>query len=103
MENLDKIPTVGGRIKYIREAKGYMQIGVAMGAGISQKALSKIELDQTNPSIYRIYRIAESLGVDVYTLIPKERWNSAYSVSGIFGHVLIRVLKWTRKRNTNRR
>lgn len=103
MENIDKIPTVGGRIKYIRESKGYMQIGVAMGAGISQKGLSKIELDQTNPSIYRLYRIAESLDVDVYVLIPRERWNTAYSTYGIFGHVLIRVLKWTRKGKPVRR
>lgn len=102
MENVNKFPTVGERIRYVRELKDYAQIGVAMGAGITQKALSKIELNQTNPSIYRIYRIAESLDVPVYTLIPKERWNSAYSVFGVFGHMFIRLLEWTRRKKRKR-
>jgi len=73
MEDVEKIPTVGERIRYIRESKGFAQAGVAMGAGITQKALSKIELGETNPSIYRLYCIAESLRVDVHLLIPRER------------------------------
>lgn len=103
MENINRLTTVGARIRYVREMKDYTQIGVAMGAGITQKALSKIELNETNPSIYRIYRIAESLGVDVYTLIPKERWNTAYSAYGVFGHVVIRLLEWTKRKKRKRR
>lgn len=98
MENVHSIPTVGGRVKYIRTLKKYTQDGIAMKAGISQKALSKIELNVTNPSIYRIYRIAESLEVDIYTLIPKERWNAMSSVYGVFGTVFVRLLQWAGKR-----
>jgi len=100
MENIYKIPTVGGRIKYVRQQKKFAQIGVAMGAGISQKALSKIEQDQTKPSIYRIYRIAESLDVDVHLLIPKERWNAMYSAYGVFGGLFFRLLRLVRRKNT---
>ena len=97
MENIYDLPTLGERIRYIRKQKNYSQEGVCAAAGISQKALSKIELNETNPSIYRIYRIAESLGVDVYMLIPKERWNTVYSAYGVFGNLFIRLLKWMRR------
>lgn len=103
MEKVYELPTVGARIKYIREHKNFSQAGVCDAAGITQRALSKIERNETNPSIYRIYRIAESLGVDVYMLIPEERWNAAYSVYGVFGHVFISTLRRVRKRNAKKR
>jgi|GEM_PF-1681278 len=100
MENVYSIPTLGGRVKYLREMKGYAQIGVAMKAGITQKALSKIENNETNPSIYRIYRIAESLDVNVHILIPEERWNAMHSTYGIFGGLLIWLLRLFGKKRT---
>lgn len=102
MEKVQSLPTLGERIRYIRKKKNYVQDGIALKAGITQKALSKIELNETNPSIYRIYRIAESLEVDVYMLIPKERWNTAYATYGIFGSVYIRLLKWLRREKGQR-
>ncbi|GGG94023.1 hypothetical protein GCM10007415_31330 [Parapedobacter pyrenivorans] len=103
MEDVYNLPTLGERIRYIRKKKNYVQDGIALKAGITQKALSKIELNETNPSIYRIYRIAESLEVDVYMLIPKERWNATYTAYGIFGKLFIGLLKWARRGKDQRR
>ena len=98
-KQLKQIRTVAGRIKFIREQRNYAQIGVAMGAGISQKAFSKIELGITKPNLERLYDIAESLDVDIYDLIPPTRPNEMLSGDTVFGRLLQFARRWWRKRN----
>ena len=98
IDKLNQINTVAKRIKYIREQKEFTQNGVAMGAGISQEAYSKIERGVTRPSIDRLYDIAESLKVNVYDLIPPARANEMLSSHNVFSRLLQITRGWLRKR-----
>jgi transcriptional regulator with XRE-family HTH domain len=59
----------GHKIRQIRELKGYSQEYVASKLGISQRAYSKIETNQTKIDWERITKIAELFEVDPIDMI----------------------------------
>lgn len=59
----------GHKIRQIRELKGFSQEYIADKLGISQRAYSKIENNQTKIDWERITKIAEVFGVDPIDMI----------------------------------
>lgn len=59
----------GHKVRQIRELKGYSQEYVANKLGISQRAYSKIETNQTKLDWERITKIAELFDVDPIDMI----------------------------------
>lgn len=62
----------GERIKIVREKVGYSQDYVAAELGISQKAYSKIENNETQLKGEVLIKLAEIFGTDILELIPTE-------------------------------
>lgn len=60
-------------IKSRREAKGWSQAILAEYAGITQQALSNIEIAKYGTSLASLTRIAEALGITVQTLMKGPR------------------------------
>lgn len=59
----------GHKVRQIRELKGHSQEYVATKLGISQRAYSKIETNQTKLDWERITKIAELFEVDPIDMI----------------------------------
>jgi transcriptional regulator with XRE-family HTH domain len=68
--------TVGNRIRIQRTIKNYSQEYMGFMLEISQPAYSKIERDETEITLMRIYDIAEVLDVEPLSLIPPSRYGS---------------------------
>ena len=96
-EELLSIETIAGRIKYVRQQQKFTQNGVALGAGISQEAYSKIERGITRPSVDRLYDIAASLKVAVYDLMPETRANEMLGNDTVFSRVQQLIQRWWRR------
>ena len=60
---------IGRGVRAKRVARFWTQEQLAREAGISQKALSKIENDEVEPRFSTITRLAEALGVDPSELV----------------------------------
>lgn len=60
---------IGSKIRQIRELRGYSQEFVAHKLGISQRAFSKIETNQTKLDWEKVAGIAEVLEVDPMDMI----------------------------------
>lgn len=71
------MPTIGERIRDIREAKRLTQDRLAEMSGISKGFLSDLENDKRNVSSEYILRIANALGASVDYLLTGETFNSA--------------------------
>ena len=67
--------TVGNKIRLQRLIKNYSQEYMAFELNISQPAYSKIERDETEISLRRIYDIAEILQIDAFSLMPPSRYS----------------------------
>ncbi|QJD95969.1 helix-turn-helix transcriptional regulator [Mucilaginibacter robiniae] len=76
--------TTGNRIRIQRLMKNYSQEYMAFELGISQAAYSKIERDETELSIRRIYAIAEILEISPFVLLPRPKYGT-----GINHHALL--------------
>ncbi|WP_257670993.1 helix-turn-helix domain-containing protein [Parapedobacter tibetensis] len=88
---------IGKRIKDIREERGFTQDGVALGAKISQAALSKIENGAIMPKLETLERLAKSLKVDLVALVSPTVANSLFGKS-LLGAVWARVrYRWLRR------
>jgi len=61
------------KIRRLRKERGYSQSYVAKKLNISQRAYSKIELNETHLNWDKINRIAEILDVDVLKLVDTNR------------------------------
>ncbi|HVY75455.1 MAG TPA: helix-turn-helix transcriptional regulator [Puia sp.] len=61
---------IGEKIRQRRMIKGYSQEYMAFQLEISQNAYSKIEREETEMTVNRLYEIAEVLGVSVYEFLP---------------------------------
>ena len=68
--------TVGNRIRIQRIIKNYSQEYMGFMLEISQPAYSKIERDETEITLMRIYEIADVLKVDPLSLIPPSKYGS---------------------------
>jgi len=73
----------GNAIRIQRVIKGYSQEYMASRLNISQNAYSKLEREETELSVRRIYEIAEILEVSVYQLLPDVRSSSVVNLSGL--------------------
>jgi transcriptional regulator with XRE-family HTH domain len=60
---------IGTRIRKLRESKDYTQDNMAVELEITAGAYAKIERGETDPSISRLFQIAEILKVDITALI----------------------------------
>lgn len=56
---------LGARIKELRKAKGLSQSQLSESIGIDPKHLSRIEVGNSYPSLDRLERMANVLGVDI--------------------------------------
>ncbi len=63
---------IGQGVRAERVKRFWTQERLAKKAGISQKALSKIETNEVEPRFSTILRIAEALGVDPNELVNQE-------------------------------
>lgn len=63
------MPTVGERIREIRDKRGMTQEKLAEAAGISKSFLSEIENDKTNVGAQILLRIANKLGASMDYLL----------------------------------
>jgi transcriptional regulator with XRE-family HTH domain len=61
----------GSRLRTIRERKGFSQESLAERAGVDRKLIYRTELGQTSPRLDAVVQIAESLGVQPSSLMPK--------------------------------
>jgi transcriptional regulator with XRE-family HTH domain len=66
--------TIGNKIRIQRLMKNYSQEYMAFMLEISQPAYSKIERDETEITLRRLYDIAEVLQVDPFTLMPPSKY-----------------------------
>ena len=73
----------GNAIRIQRVIKGYSQEYMASRLNISQNAYSKLEREETELSVRRIYEIAEILEVSVYQLLPDVRSSSVVNLSDL--------------------
>ena len=63
------MPTVGERIREIREKRGMTQENLAEAAGLSKSFLSEVENDKSNISSQILLRIANELGASMDYLL----------------------------------
>lgn len=64
---------IGDRIRAARLDKNYTQFYMAFLLDISQASYSKIERNETNLTLPRIYQIAEALEISPFVLMPKPK------------------------------
>jgi len=57
---------IGSKVRDIREKKGLTLAQLAYEVGIEPKQLIRIELGQINTSLYQVFRITKSLGIQMY-------------------------------------
>lgn len=67
----DLVKAIGNRIRGKRSALGLTQQDIAVRLNITPGAYAKIERGETDPSISRIFEIAEILGTDPLQLITE--------------------------------
>jgi len=61
--------TLARNLRIIRAEKGWSQERLAAEAGLNRTYLSAVERSEQNISIDNLYRVAEGLGVEAFTLI----------------------------------
>ncbi len=66
------IVKIGRRLRAERVRRFWTQERLAKEAGISQKAISKIETNQVEPHFSTILKLAKALGVDPSELVDPE-------------------------------
>ncbi|GAA4326707.1 hypothetical protein GCM10023149_29680 [Mucilaginibacter gynuensis] len=79
MENTKKI---GEMIRIQRTIKGYNQEYMAFELNISQSTYSKMERDESEITLTRIYEIAEILEISPFILMPKPKYGTVISFHG---------------------
>ena len=62
---------IGKGIKHARNSKGISQLGLGLAIGNDSSYISRIENNQTEPSLKTILRIATALEVDPLELLEK--------------------------------
>jgi transcriptional regulator with XRE-family HTH domain len=68
--------TTGDKIRIQRLTKNYSQEYMAFMLDISQAAYSKLERNETELSLKRIYAIAEILEISPFALMPKPKYGT---------------------------
>ena len=68
-----RMKSIADNIRILRESRNLTQDYLAMKLGLSQNAFSKIELGYTKITVERLYKIAELLETDIYTLLQPNK------------------------------
>jgi transcriptional regulator with XRE-family HTH domain len=68
----DLVATLGTRVRRLRTDRRLSLRELASTSGVSASLLSELERDRANPSIATLQRIAHSLGVSVFALLPED-------------------------------
>ncbi len=63
------VTQLGAHICKVRKRKGYSQDRLCLEGDFSRGTLSKIENGLTSPEVYTLFRIAEVLEIDLWTLV----------------------------------
>ena len=74
---------IGEEIRNQRLRKGINQEAVAFHLGISQAAYSKMERDETELTVARVYEISDYLGISALSLLPAPKDASGIHFKGI--------------------
>jgi len=69
-EQIQKI--VGNRIRLLRESQGISQQVLAAMCNFEKGNMSRIEAGKTNPTLYTLYKISQSLEIKITDLIEFE-------------------------------
>jgi transcriptional regulator with XRE-family HTH domain len=64
--------SIGARIKYLREARGWSQERLAQEARVSKSFISEVENDRRNPSAEKLLDIATVLGASLDFIMKGE-------------------------------
>jgi transcriptional regulator with XRE-family HTH domain len=81
---------IGENIRIQRAIKGYSQQYMAYALDISQAAYSKMERNETELSIRRIFAIAEILEISPYVLMPKPKFGTSINLRN-FLHTIYKI------------
>ncbi len=63
---------MGARVKRLRADRGLSLRELASTSGVSASLLSQLERDRANPSIATLQRVAQSLRVSIFALLPED-------------------------------
>ena len=93
---------IGEEIRCQRVLKGISQEAVAYHLGISQAAYSKIERDETEITVARVYEIADLLQISALRLLPAPKYASGIHSGGIraFFAKVRNLFRFGKKRET---
>lgn len=64
--------SLGARLRRLRSDRGWSLRELAAASGLSPGLLSQLERDLTNPSVTTLRRVAESLHVSIFALMPDD-------------------------------
>jgi transcriptional regulator with XRE-family HTH domain len=64
--------TLGARVRRLRAERELSLRDVAAQSGLSASLLSQLERDQANPSLQTLQRLALSMGVSIFALLPQD-------------------------------
>jgi len=73
--------TIGDKIKFIRELRGYKQDFIATQLGISQNGYGKIERGETDVPYSRLEQISEVLNISLEDLVSISKEKAIYSIT----------------------
>ena len=86
---------VGARIRDIREGLGMTQVDLAKRTGIGRTTLVYIESGKHCTSLGKLYKIAETLDVSVYSIVPERNDFGEQSIRELFQEFLAEKLRRT--------
>lgn len=76
---MEELTTLGRRVAYLRERKGWTQRKLAQETGLSSTFLSEIENDKRNVGTENLLQLAEALGTSMdYLATGEDRGREAY-------------------------
>lgn len=73
MEKHPNLVKIGKKIRAMRKLKGFSQEGFAMEAELGRTYYGRVERGEQNISIQNLIRIAITLHIEVYELLPSLR------------------------------
>src|SRR6476619_6055371 len=71
---------LGGRVKHLRNERGWSLESLANASGVSRSMLSEIEREQANPTLAVTMRIAQAFGMALGDLLEMPSASSSVNV-----------------------
>ena len=63
------MPTLGTKVKVLREKKGWSKYRLSKESGVATTTITKIERDEIHPELETILKLAKALDVEVDELV----------------------------------